>query len=313
MSDARDTSNTITDMNDKVTPIKRAWYEIKNAAASTAEIYIYDQIGEDFWTGQGVTAKNFVEDLAKLKAQDIHLHINSPGGSVFDAHAIYTALKRSDAKVTTFIDGLAASAASYVALAGDKVVMAANALFMIHNPMGGAVGDAREMRKMADVLDKIRESIVSVYMTKSNLTEQEIIDAMDAETWYTAAEAQAAGFVDEIGVALDVAARFDAKTLTNMGFKHVPDVSNVGRVLSAQNEERIRNAHSSLADVLTALDKTVTENVAEVPVSAEVPAEQVSGSDGASESDVSDGASDIQSTEIYVPGVGFTTFETKGE
>lgn len=269
-----DTAATIHDM--KVVDNKRTWYEIKNATADIAEIYIYDQIGEDYWTGGGVTAKNFVSDLAQVTAPNIHLRINSPGGSVFDAQAIHTALVRHPANVTTFIDGLAASAASYIALAGDHVVMAANALYMIHNPMGVVAGDAGEMRKMADVLDKVRDTIGGIYADKTGMSMQQVTDAMNAETWYTAAEAQAAGFVNEIGVALDVAAHIDTTALINMGYKHVPKVVNV------------------------TVEPT---NTAE----AEPEATPDSDSDGASEPVTSDGASDSVNREVYVEGVGFAT------
>ena len=258
-----------------VTMTKPAWYEIKNATADVAEVYIYDQIGEDWWTGAGVTAKGFVDELSKVTAPQIHLRINSPGGSVFDAQAIYTALNRHPATVTTFIDGLAASAASYIALAGDRVVMAANALLMIHNPMGGVTGDATDMRKMADVLDKIRDTIVGIYADKTKKRYEDLVDAMDAETWYTAREALEAGFVDEVGVALDVAAHMDLSTLKNMGYKHVPAIVTVPEVANATEPE-------------------VTPTVPE--------------SDGASESAASDGASEATHNEAYVPGVGFANF-----
>jgi len=117
------------------------WYKIE-AKADKAEIWIYEYIGEDFWTGGGVTAKSFQKYLAAVKASQIDLHINSPGGDVFDGITIYNLLKQHPATVTTYIYGLAASIASVIALAGDRIVMAENALYMVHNPWGVSMGDA---------------------------------------------------------------------------------------------------------------------------------------------------------------------------
>jgi HK97 family phage major capsid protein/ATP-dependent Clp endopeptidase proteolytic subunit ClpP len=200
----------------------KKFYSINNAAGDeTAEIFIYEQIGEDWWSGEGVTAKNFCKEIAALKVANIDLHINSPGGSVFDGQAIYNALKRHPANVTTYVDGIAASIASVIALAGNKVVMAGNSLFMIHNPWGVTQGTSDDMRKYADVLDKVRDTIVSVYREKCGMADAEIIAAMDAETWMSAEEAVAFGFVDEITQEMKMAAlaSFDFKAL---GFKHPP-------------------------------------------------------------------------------------------
>lgn len=200
------------------------WYEIKNAAADRAEVWIYEQIGED-WLSEGITAKKFCQELADLKVSNIDLHINSPGGSVFDGQAIYNALLRHPASVTTHVDGLAASIASVIALAGDKICMADNALFMIHNPWGFAQGNSSDLRQYADVLDKVRETIVNVYATRCTKKTDEIITAMDAETWLTAAEAVEYGFVDEIttGKAANACA-FDLKAL---GFRNAPRAATV--------------------------------------------------------------------------------------
>jgi ATP-dependent Clp endopeptidase proteolytic subunit ClpP len=175
----------------------KPFYEIKAAAKDRAELWIYEQIGED-WFGDGVTARGLVQELAALKVKNIDLHINSPGGSVFDGQAIYNALKNHPATVTTYIDGIAASIASVIALAGDRVVMSESALFMIHNPYGMAVGDAAALLKMADALEKVGGSIALAYTGKSGKPEPEILDLMSAETWFSADEAKAIGFADEI-------------------------------------------------------------------------------------------------------------------
>lgn len=204
---------------------EKKFYSINNKAGEeTAEIFIYEQIGEDWWSGEGVTAKAFCKEIAALKVANIDLHINSPGGSVFDGQAIYNALKRHPANVTTYVDGIAASIASVIALAGNKVVMAGNSLFMIHNPWGVTQGTSEDMRKYADVLDKVRDTIVSVYREKCGMSDEEIVAAMDAETWMSAEEAMAFGFVDEITQEMKMAAlaNFDFKAL---GFKHPPQAN----------------------------------------------------------------------------------------
>lgn len=227
------------------------WYEIRNATGTSADIYIYEQIGENWWTGEGVTAKAFVKDLKALGNADINLHINSGGGSVFDASAIYTALKAHKGNVTSYIDGIAASAASWIALAANQVVMADNALFMIHNPFGGAQGNAQDMRDMADILDKIRDTMVTIYMTKTNLTESQLLAALDAETWYSASEAKDAGFVDVITDEQLAAANFNREPLRNLGYRNIP------AQLTNQESEAV---------MTTAPEETATEPVVEVPV-----------------------------------------------
>lgn len=183
----------------------KSWFEIKAAADNSADIYIYDEIG--YW---GITAVDFAAQLKELGAvSTINLHINSPGGNVFDGIAIFNLLKNHKASVTAYVDGLAASMGSVIPMAADRIVMPENALMMIHNPWGGAVGEAEEMRKMADVLDKIKSSLMSVYINRTGKTEEEISAIMDAETWYTGAEAVAAGFADELAPSLEVAASFD--------------------------------------------------------------------------------------------------------
>lgn len=200
---------------------ERAWYEIRAAAETDAtDIYVYDVIGEDFWSGGGVTAKQFVADLAAVATPRINLHVNSPGGAVFDGQAIYTALRNHPAEVTTYIDGLAASIASVISLAGDRVVMASNALFMIHDPSGGVLGTAADMRKMADILDRIKDTIVGVYVDASGGDPAAIAEAMAQETWYTAQDALDAGFVDEIAAPIPTTAMFD---LSDFGYRHIPD------------------------------------------------------------------------------------------
>jgi ATP-dependent Clp endopeptidase proteolytic subunit ClpP len=216
-----------------------SWYKIVNKA-DKAEIWIYEMIGEDFWTGGGVTAKKFQEELSAITAKQIDLHINSPGGQVFEGVTIYNLIKQHEATVTTYIDGLAASIASVIALAGDKVIMAANALFMIHNPTGMVWGEAGDMRKMADVLDKVRSTMSGVYSGKSGKPEADINSLLDDETWMTADEAHEFGFVDEIADEMDLAAcaKF-IPIMSKAGFKHIPKQINASAAIpTAKDAER---------------------------------------------------------------------------
>ncbi len=196
------------------------FYEIRAQSPTVAELWIYEDIGEDFW-GEGVSAKTLVQEIAALQVPDIHVHINSAGGSVWDGQAIYTALRRHPANVTTFVDGLAASIASVVAMAGSPVVMSENALMMIHDPYALAMGTGADLRAAADVLDKVGDTITGVYADKSGKAREDIAAAMTEETWFTAEEAIAFGLADEMSEYLPVAAlAVDAKTISR--FKHPP-------------------------------------------------------------------------------------------
>ena len=187
-----------------------SWYSIR-ARDAGAELSIYDEIG-----AYGVSAKAFIAEIGALKAStNLELRINSPGGSVFDAVAIYNALKRHDGKVTVTIDGIAASAASYVAMAADEIVMPENAFLMIHDPSGLVMGTAGDMRDMAEALDKIAGSLIKGYAAKSGKPDDEIATLMAAETWFDAAEAVEAGFADRIAEPVRIAARFDIGSFRN--------------------------------------------------------------------------------------------------
>lgn len=186
--------------------------------SAPAEILIYDQIGRDFWSGEGVVAKEFAQELAKIPAaRKITVGINSPGGSVHDGLAIYNLLSARRNQVTCRIDGLAASIASIIALAGSKLVMPASALLMIHDPSGMCMGTADEMREMATALEKHKEALVNVYEEKTKKPRAEIEQAMKDETWFTAADAKAFGLVDDVTAEVAASNTFDLSQ-----FRRVP-------------------------------------------------------------------------------------------
>ena len=189
------------------------WYAFKNAPDKDGEVELslYDEIGSF-----GIGAKEFIAELKEHKDQHIHLRINSPGGEIVEGSAIYNALTRHKGGLTVHIDALAASMASVIAMSGDPVYMADNALLMIHNPWTLAAGEAKDLRKQADLLDTMKSNLIRAYQKKSGMEEKAIAKLMDEETWLDAVEAVALGFVDAIedGIpaaasAKEMRARFD--------------------------------------------------------------------------------------------------------
>lgn len=164
------------------------------------EILIYADIGPDYWgDGSSVSAKAVKAQLDKMTdAAEITVRINSPGGDVFDGFAIYNLLAQHPAKIRVKVDGWAASAASVIAMAGDTVEMAANALLMIHNPWTMAIGDSESMLKTAALLEQIKGSIITTYKSKTTLDDGDIAALMDAETWFDAQGAVDAGLATAI-------------------------------------------------------------------------------------------------------------------
>jgi len=183
-------------------------FEIKAAADNTtAEVLIFGDIG-DSWYGDSVAAKDFAEELAALKVDEITIRINSYGGAVADGLAIYNAIKRHSAHTIVAIEGVALSIASLIAMAADEVTMASNAIFMVHAPWGGLYGNAKELRDYADVLDKFATAMASSYTSKTGQSHEDIMRLLNDGTdhYYTADEAIEFGFVDEVTAVLDVAA-----------------------------------------------------------------------------------------------------------
>lgn len=185
------------------------------------KIYLYGPIGEDVF-GDGISALSIVEQLRDADGADVDLHINSPGGSVFEGHAMFNAIAAYSGRVDVYIDGLAASAASIVALAGDSVRAAKNALLMIHEPWAIAVGTSADMLQMAGLLGKMSVTLLDVYDEKSSVDRDVLAASMAAETWLTAAEALEWGLVDEV---LDSSARvaaLSAKEVKAFGYRNTP-------------------------------------------------------------------------------------------
>ena len=181
-------------------------FEVKMAAKS-ADFYIYGDIGSDY---DGLTSQEFVGALNRVASYpNLTLNINSQGGNVFEAFAMYTALKRYTGKITANVDGVAASAASFLAMAGHRIRMAANSLMMIHRPVSRIEGFSGDLRSRADMLDQITTSVVETYAKRSGQASDNVMAMMVAETWMGPQEAVDLGFADEITEAARVAAYID--------------------------------------------------------------------------------------------------------
>lgn len=197
-----------------------AGYSIQARGNANAEVFIYEDVGAPFFGG--VSAKDFAADLKGLgKVAAIDVHINSNGGDVFDGLAIYRQLVEHEAKVTTHIDGVAASIASVIAMAGDTIRIAESGFVMIHNATALGRGDAGKLRKTADLLDKVTETIADVYSERTGQDKQSLLTMMTDETWMTGNEALEHGFADEVVVNLSMAARAIDPAMHQ--FRNVPE------------------------------------------------------------------------------------------
>lgn len=209
------------------TPGIRASVLVPELLDGVATMRLYDPI--DDWGGDwGVSAKEIAASLGSLP-EDTHtikLHINSPGGMVFEAVAILNQLRQYKARIVAVVDGLAASAASYIAVGADEVQMAPNTQLMIHDAWGLAIGNAADMRSTADLLDRLSNNIASIYAAKAGGTVEDWRAAMLAESWYSAEEAVAAGLADSVvgaEVVSDASASFDTSTFKYASRDEAPD------------------------------------------------------------------------------------------
>ncbi|WP_265460071.1 head maturation protease, ClpP-related [Enterococcus sp. HY326] len=194
------------------------YFQIETSGTK-ATIYIYGDITDENYSESDVSALSFRNELAAIPlVSEIEVRVQSYGGSVFSGVAIYNMLKNYKAMVTVYIDGVACSIATVIAMAGDKVIMPSNSMMMIHNPMSSlSYGNSNELRKMADTLDKIRESSIEAYLSKSNgkITREKLIDLLDDETWLSAEECKNYGFCDEVTNQVELVAKFNDSTCIN--------------------------------------------------------------------------------------------------
>ena len=193
------------------------FWKFKNNADGEAELLLYGEISDASWYGDEVTPKKFAEDLAACGGKNLTVRVNSPGGDVFAAQAIYNQLKAYAGKVTVKIDGMCASAATVIACAGETVIMPSNTIYMIHNPKSAMLGyyDAVQLGKVSDRLTTVKQTIVNVYMGRvgNALSEVQVKHKMDSEEWMTADKAKEYGFVDEIADEIPIENRWEDNLL----------------------------------------------------------------------------------------------------
>jgi ATP-dependent Clp protease, protease subunit len=208
-------------MGKKTTTTNRFW-QFRNVSEEEAELRISGEIvsDDDAWIYEWFeiqhTAPNaFREALAQYRGKNLTVWIDSWGGDVFAAAGIYNALKEHDGKVTVKVDGKAVSAASIIAMSGDEVLMSPVGMMMIHNPLTGVIGEAKDLRHVADVLDEVKEAIINAYQTKTGLSRNKIARMMDEETWMSAKKAVSEGFADGILYTDDTATGEDGATVQN--------------------------------------------------------------------------------------------------
>lgn len=178
--------------------MEKKFYNFEKKSDSSADLYIYGDITSYEWDESDVSAWGFKKELEELgEISELNVHINSYGGETFQGLAIYNLLKQHKAQINVYIDGIAASSASIIAMAGDKIYMPKTSLMMIHNCWLWTVGNSKELRKTADDMDKIAVAYKEAYMSKINITEEELDKLLDEETYLTADECIEMGFADE--------------------------------------------------------------------------------------------------------------------
>ncbi len=236
------------------------WYNIQNKAGNSADIYIFDEIGT-----YGVTAQDFISEIKGLKDMPINLRINSLGGDVFDGMAMYNVIKRREAKTTVYIEGIAASIATIIALGADEVVMAENSLFMIHNAWGGASGEAKDMRKTAETLEKITSELTDIYVKKTGLSYDAVAQMMDEETWLNAEEAYKLRFIDTISDSIKVAAKYDVSKFKNITQEEIKNKLSININNKKMTNELKEWFNNKVEEIVTAVkgDVKVSEDVVE--------------------------------------------------
>ena len=232
------------------------WNFVKNE--DRGELWLYGEISSESWWGDEVTPQTFTDDLKALgDVKSLDMYIFSPGGDVFAGMAIYSILNRFEGQITAHIDGLAASIATVVAMAADKIIIPENASFMIHNAWTMFVGNKKDLTEMLAQLEAIDNQITDIYTARTGKDRDEIVALMDAETWMSGAEAVQNGFADELIENKKIAAKVSLALLDK--YHSAPDVSN----LFADVEEEISEP---LADIDSEI--TIEEEVVEPQISA---------------------------------------------
>lgn len=233
---------------------QKTWYAFKNSTDTDVELYLYGEIG--FY---GIGAKQFISELRAVKGKNIHLRINSPGGEVVEGTNIYNALRRHEGGVTVHIDALAASMASVIAMSGNPIYMAENALMMIHDPYMMAGGNSQELRKNADLLDIMKNNLVRAYTKKTGLPENEISAMMKEETWMDSTTAAALGFIDAIEDGVQAAASMTPQKAKAIFDKLKVSMSEILTEPAAETEELENEPVAVLDEIMASLNEVETK------------------------------------------------------
>tara|TARA_R110002074_G_scaffold67293_5_gene158495 strand:+ start:1276 stop:2322 length:1047 start_codon:yes stop_codon:yes gene_type:complete len=237
--------------------MKETWYNIQSKAPTeSVDVYLFNEIG--MW---GVTAQDFINDIKEYKGQSMNLHINCVGGDVFEGMAIYNVLLKRTQKTTVYIEGIAASMGSIIALAGDEVIMSENSLYMIHNAWGGTMGEASDMRKYANILEKLSNESADIYSKKTGMSIEEVKDMMNEETWMNAEEALGFGFIDSVSDAVKVAAKVDVSKFKNITSDKVKQTLNTNLKNSKMTED-LKNWFSNKVEEIISSVKASDETAA---------------------------------------------------
>ncbi|MEB8093173.1 head maturation protease, ClpP-related [Mammaliicoccus lentus] len=231
---------------------KTTYFQVNKKSNQKGEIFIYGDIVSSKWEEDEVTATDFKKSLDDLgKVSEIDVHINSSGGNVFAGHAIYNMLKMHEAKINVYIDALAASIASVIAMSGDTIFMHKNSLLMIHNSWIITMGNSKQLRETADLLDKTDKSSNFAYLDKAkNLSEEELKQMLDNETWLTADEALEKGFADEVLGANKMAASISKQQLEK--FQKTPasvekDVDKITQISDLSKDNTVETPEETMS------------------------------------------------------------------
>ena len=251
------------------------FWQVKNEVNGNSEILLYGPIaGDSSWWGDEVTPRSFAEDLESLGGKDVTVRINSGGGDVFAAHAIHNQLVAYKGRVTVVIDGLAASAATIIAVAGDRIIMPSNALFMIHNPAIGLSDyyGADELLKAAEALNTIKGSIVAAYRKRCKASAEELAAMMDAETWMGAAECMEKGFVDEIQGSVSPVLNGSSLIVNSINFD-MKNFKNQDALKACLNKKvEVQSMNNKLEAFLNSLGLKLDDNQQAAPAQNAAPA-----------------------------------------
>jgi ATP-dependent protease ClpP protease subunit len=268
---------------------RRDWYRITNKKDDTARIDVYDAIGYDPWWDEGIAVGDFAKEVRAIKASKIELHINSPGGAAFDGVTMYNAVRDHPAFVEVTVDGLAASAASVLAMSGDEIIMNRASELMIHDASGMCWGNADDMAETGAILDRLSADIAAIYADRAGGTVTSWRDAMREETWYSANEAVEAGLAHHVVElkedATEAKNRFDLRIFAHAGRSHAPApklrAANSGfpRDNVPANDEVVKPEDGMTPEQLEviglpedATEEQISERLAELIASADTPA-----------------------------------------